>query len=113
VLPGEVFEHGLSPSLPACTNLCHYVYVVRILISFLPLCLSADKRALSVSRYTGDSLEERLNGRDVGEESGIPDPPTERGVRLTERELKPSSETDLGSGKSSSSSISETSEELM
>ena len=86
------------------------MYVVCIFIAVLPLCLSADKRALSVSGCTGDSVEEGLNGRD-GEESGVP--PTERGVMLTERELKPSSESDLGSGKSSSSSISEASEELM
>ena len=65
----------------ACTNLCHYVYVVRIFIAVLPLCLSADKCALSMSGCTGDSLKEGLNGRD-GEESGIP--PTERGVRLPE-----------------------------
>ena len=113
MLVREVFEHGLSPLLPACTNLCHYVYVVCIFIALLPLCLSADKRALSVSRCTGDSLEEGLNGRYIGEESGVPDPPTECGVRLTEQELKASSESDLGSGNSSSSSISETSEQLM
>ena len=63
-----------------------------------------------MSGCTGDSLEEGLNGGD-GEESGVP--PTECGGRLTERELKPSSESDLGSGKSSSSSIFEASEELM
>ena len=61
-----------------------------------------------MSGCTGDRLEE---GHDFGEESGIP--PSERGVRLTERELKPLSEPDLGSGKLSSSSITETSEEQM
>ena len=86
------------------------MYVVCIFIAVLPLCLSAEKRALSVSGCTGDSLEEGLNGRD-GKESGVP--PTECGVMLTKQELKPSSESDLGSGNSSSSLISEASEELM
>ena len=86
------------------------MYEVCIFIAVLPLCLSTDKRALSVSGCTGDSLEEGLNGHD-GEKSGVP--PTECGVMLTERKLKPLSELDRGSGKSSSSSISEASEELM
>ena len=86
------------------------MYVVCIFIAVLPLCFSADKRALSVSGCKRDSLEEGLNGRDR-EESGVP--PTERSVMLTERELKPLLELDLGSGKSSSSSISEASKELM
>ena len=56
----------LSPLLPACTNLS--LRVCSLYIHCCLTCLSADKRALSVSGCTGDSLEEGLNGRD-GEES--------------------------------------------